>query len=252
MGRVTRAVRRRRRRLVAVLAGVAMASAAAGALAAEPEPAPPAAAPPPAPADWEPIPPLPTPPPPAAEPSEAAVDQPVAWRRSRAVGKPFGGRLLDGVQLPSAGRDFVTWDPIQRTVLNREWRRWGTDRVLRIILRVAREYRAAHPEAPRLLVGDLSRPRGGSFDRRFGGIGHASHQNGLDVDVYYPRLDRQEIRPRSPRQVDQRLAQDLVDRFVDSNAEYVFVGPSLDLRGPRKIVMKLVHHDDHLHFRLRR
>ena len=87
----------------------------AGALAAEPdlapEPVPPADAP--APAPWEPIPPLPTPPPPGTAPTVAAADQPVAWRRSRPLGKPFGGRLADGVQLPSGGRDFVTWDPIR-------------------------------------------------------------------------------------------------------------------------------------------
>jgi hypothetical protein len=37
---------------------------------------------------------------------------------------------------------------------------------------------------------------------------------------------------------------------VQADAQYVFVGPSLHLRGPRKIVQTLVHHDDHLHFRL--
>jgi hypothetical protein len=30
----------------------------------------------------------------------------------------------------------------------------------------------------------------------------------------------------------------------------VFVGPSLGLRGPRRIVSPLVHHDNHLHVRL--
>jgi len=32
---------------------------------------------------------------------------------------------------------------------------------------------------------------------------------------------------------------------------HVFVGPSLGLRGPRKVVQALTHHDDHLHLRLR-
>ncbi len=48
-------------------------------------------------------------------------------------------------------------------------------------------------------IGDLSRPNGGVFDERFGGRGHASHQNGLDVDVYYPRRDGQELRAGAAR-----------------------------------------------------
>ena len=44
-------------------------------------------------------------------------------------------------------------------------------------------YRAAHPEAARIGIGDLSRPQGGEFGERFGAPGHASHQNGLDADV---------------------------------------------------------------------
>ena len=31
----------------------------------------------------------------------------------------------------------------------------------------------------------------------------------------------------------------------------VFVGPRLNLKGPRKIVVPLIHHDDHLHVRIR-
>ena len=34
-------------------------------------------------------------------------------------------------------------------------------------------YRDAHPDAPRVLVGDLSRRHGGFFGRRYGGLGHA-------------------------------------------------------------------------------
>jgi hypothetical protein len=175
----------------------------------------------------------------------------IRWRRSRAIGLPFAGRLRRGVQLPTEGADFVTWDPVLKRSPNRGWRRWGTDRLVRIVLAVLRDYRAAHPEAPRVAVGDLSRPQGGEFGPRFGGLGHVSHQNGLDVDVYYPRRDRIPRRPWRPDQVDRELAQDLVDRFVAAGARVVFVGPRLRLRGPRKIIQPLVHHDDHLHVRLR-
>jgi hypothetical protein len=181
----------------------------------------------------------------------AAPEARIVWHRSRAIGLPQSGRLAGGVQLPAEGTHFVTWDPVKRTTPNRGWRRYGTHRLVRLILRVAEEYAAAHPDAPRLVVGDLSRPRGGDFGRRFGGDGHRSHQNGLDVDVFYPRRDGLERAPTRVAQIDRRLAQDLVDRFVQAGAQLVFVGPATGLRGPRKVVAALGNHDDHLHARIR-
>jgi murein endopeptidase len=112
-------------------------------------------------------------------------------------------------------------------------------------------YGAAHPELARVGVADLSLPRGGLFGRRYGGLGHRSHQNGLDVDVLYPRRDLCECAPEAPRDVDRARAQELVDRFVSAGARYVFVGPSLRLRGPRGVVIPLRFHDDHMHVRVR-
>ena len=188
--------------------------------------------------------------PPVAIPPPA-VDAPIAWRESRAVGKPFAGRLVDGVQLPAEGRDFWTYDWGTRSSPNRPWRRWGTDRLVRLVLDVLADYRAEHPDAPRVGVADLSRTYGGNFGKRFGGLGHASHQNGLDVDILYPRIDRVERRAYAPALVDDELSQELVDRFVAAGAVYVFTGPRLSLTGPRKVVVRLVHHDDHMHVRIR-
>ena len=84
-----------------------------------------------------------------------------------------------------------------------------------------------------------------------GGDGHRSHQNGLDADVYYPRRDGLERVPARVAQIDRRLAQELVDRFVRAGAQYVFVGPRTGLRGPGKVVLTLANHDDHLHVRIR-
>jgi murein endopeptidase len=174
------------------------------------------------------------------------------WRKSYAAGKPFRGFLVRGNQLPPQGTDFFTWDfPLDRSP-NRPWRRWGTDTTLTATLRVLAEYRLANPGAPRVGIADLSRPSGGPFGKRFGGLGHASHQNGLDVDILYPRRDRRELEPFKPSQVDLRLSQDLVDRFVAAGAVYVFVGPRLRLRGRRTVVERLVHHDNHLHVRFPR
>ncbi len=212
----------------------------------------------------EPPDPAPTPPTATATPElipapDAAVDQSippdfdaVVWHDSKALGKPaLKGRLKDGVQLPELGEDFFTWDPIYNRIPNREWRRWGTDRLVRTVLSVLHAYRTERDDAQRVGVMDLSRERGGKFGRNYGGLGHASHQNGLDVDILYPRKDGTEARATKPSLVDRKLAQDLVDRFVAAGAVKVFVGPHLNLKGPRNIVVPLIYHDDHLHVRIR-
>jgi murein endopeptidase len=182
----------------------------------------------------------------------AARHAAIEWRHSVSLGTHTAGALRNGVRLPAAGATFFTWDPVRRRSPNRAWRRWGSDRLVRTLLRVLTAYAARRPAAPRVCVGDLSRPHGGDFGPRFGGIGHASHQNGLDVDVYYPRRDRRERAARRPAQIDRRLAQDLVDRFVRSGARFVFVGPHTGLRGPPRVVQVLpAYHDDHMHVRFR-
>ena len=67
---------------------------------------------------------------------------------------------------------------------------------IRTIVSVAAAYRKAHPDAPRVVVGDISREGGGPMDE------HVSHQNGLDADVYFPRLDHELRAPVAPGQID--------------------------------------------------
>jgi murein endopeptidase len=174
----------------------------------------------------------------------------IRWRRSVAVGSPTAGRLVRGVRLPARGAHFATWDPNLHRTPNRAWRRWGTNRLVRLLLDIAREYRAAHPRARPVLIGDLSRPHGGDFGRQFGYVWHASHQNGLDVDIYLPRADRMRTPPRTAADIHRRLSQDLVDRFVRAGATNVFTGPGTGLTGPPGVVQAIPHHDDHLHVRL--
>ena len=171
-------------------------------------------------------------------------DPGIQWRDSRALGTPSAGRLVRGVRFPAAGSRFFTWDPLLHRRPDRLGRRWGTDLLVRKVLHVVSGYAASHPSAPRLGIGDLSRRLGGPFGPR-----HASHQNGLDVDVYYPRRDRRERPPRVAAQIDHRLAQDLVDRFVGAGAVVVFVGPNTELTGPPGVVQVLWNHDNHLHAR---
>jgi murein endopeptidase len=188
---------------------------------------------------------------PQQEPLPASEPAPeIAYRDSIPVGVWWAGKLRRGVQLPAEGPDWFTWDPVRKRTPDRGWRRWGTDRLVRTLVEVIAQYRLDNPFAPRVGIGDLSRRHGGNFGVRFGGLGHGSHQNGLDADVFYPRLDGLERRAYKPSQVDLEYAQDLVDRFVEAGARVGYVGPSLDLEGPRKVVVPLVHHDDHMHVRL--
>ena len=199
--------------------------------------------------------PLPTPTPtvtptPTPTPADFAL---VIWHHSRALGKPFRhGRLVDGTQLPPLGQDFFTWDPVYNVIPNRGWRRWGTDRLVRVLVTVISGYRAAVSSAQRVGIMDLSRPHGGPFGREFGGLGHSSHQNGLDADVLYPRTDGLEARATVPSEVDQQAAQELIDRFLAAGAVKIFVGPHLHhLHGPKNVVVPLIYHDDHMHVRIR-
>jgi murein endopeptidase len=167
----------------------------------------------------------------------------VEWNRATSHGLQYAGRLTGGTQLPVEGADWVTWNPNADRVPNAPHRLYGHERVIRTVLAVLGDYRAANPNAPRVVVGDLSFPGGGPMDQ------HRSHQNGLDVDVYYPRRDGELRPPDTPDQIDRRLAQDLLDRFVAAGAQIVFVGYRTGLRGPRDVVEPYPSHEDHLHVR---
>jgi murein endopeptidase len=228
--------------LVVVLGIGALGVVGAGSLAQAPPPPPPVPAPVPAPpgATTAPVPPATTRPQLPAAPAGP----------SRAMGQPWHGRLVNGVELPEVGPDWLTWDPVLKQVPDRPERRWGTAKLIATLRRVLAGFRAAHPEVPPLLIGDLSRPHGGVFDQRYGGLGHASHQNGLDADVYYPRADRRLLAAYKPDLIDFALAQDLLDRFVAEGVQFVFVGTRTGLRGPKKVVQVIAHHNDHMHVRI--
>jgi len=172
--------------------------------------------------------------PPAATTAPAPVYVPQVG--SIAVGRPNRGRLINGLALPASGPDWIA--------LSGPDERWSTDRMLAFLLAVLRDYRLANPGAPQVMIGDLSRPHGGPI------AGHVSHQNGLDVDVYYPRLDRTLRAPDRAADVDRALAQDIVDRFVAAGARFAFVGRHVGLAGPPAVVQALPHHDDHVHVRI--
>ncbi len=94
--------------------------------------------------------------------------------------KPRGyyssGSLQDAWELPLEGEGFA------RLFSNRN-RGWGSHEMIEMIEKAASEIHRLFPAKDRLLVGDISASRGGRISR------HNSHQNGLDVDLAFYRLD---------------------------------------------------------------
>src|SRR5262249_1206709 len=123
-------------------------------------------------------------------------------------------------------------------------RLYGNEHTIRAVVSVIDAYRAANQGAARVVVGDISREGGGPMTDE-----HVSHQNGLDVDVYYPRLDGAPRPPVAPQQVDRRLGQDLRARFAAAGARMIFVGSSTGLPAPAGVVIPYPYHENHMHVR---
>ncbi len=182
----------------------------------------------------------------AAAAARSDASPTIEWSNATSFGLWWSGSLLEGTQFPVEGPDWVTWNPNTDSVPNAPRRLYGNERTIRTTLSVIEAYREANPRAPRVVVGDISFEDGGPMDA------HVSHQNGLDVDIYYPRLDGTLRAPGSARSVDRRLAQDLLDRFVAAGATMVFVGFATGLHGPDKVVIPYPNHENHMHVRFPR
>jgi len=89
------------------------------------------------------------------------------------------GCLAGGEALPVNG---PTWQ-VMRLSRNRNW---GHPALIRFLERLSGE--AAKLGWPGLLVGDMSQPRGGPML-----TGHASHQVGLDADIWLTRMPDREL-----------------------------------------------------------
>lgn len=98
-----------------------------------------------------------------------AVDRPTAGASSP-VGSYAKGCVAGAVQLPEDGPGWQAMRPSRD-------RRWGTPELVEYIAELARA--SAQDGWPGILVGDMGQPRGGPMKS-----GHASHQIGLDVDIW--------------------------------------------------------------------
>jgi murein endopeptidase len=160
--------------------------------------------------------------------------------RSHSIGSPGAGRLLGGVLFPAKGPDHFAWDFRQQRIGGSDRTRWGHCRVVRAVLLGLAAYRERNPDAPQVAVGDMGLRHGGEID------GHSTHENGRQIDLYFPRRDRECREPHTVAQVDMRLSRELVRAMLDAGADQVLIGPRVRARTSGRVI-RWPHHDDHLH-----
>lgn len=182
---------------------------------------------------------------------------------SQPIGFYSRGCMAGAVQLAPDGPNW------QAMRLSRN-RQWGLPILVDYIERLARD--AAQDGWPGLLVGDMAQPRGCPML-----TGHASHQTGLDVDIWAMpmparRLSASERENMSARAVVQAGPHEVVDAnwppalgamirraALDPRVERIFAAPGIkkklcetasgDLSWLRK-VRPYYGHNEHIHVRL--
>ncbi|WP_155801586.1 penicillin-insensitive murein endopeptidase [Magnetospirillum molischianum] len=102
---------------------------------------------------------------------------------SEAIGSAAAGCLRGAATLPLAGEGYQVLRPERN-------RAWGHPRTVAFVSTLAATVQSEG--LPLLLIGDMAQPRGGPLP-----FGHASHQNGLDVDIWF----RQPSQPLSPAEL---------------------------------------------------
>lgn len=129
------------------------------------------------------------------------------------VGRPNRGRLLNAVELRSVPGLRVQLDD----------HAYGTSTTVRFLLDAVAELQERNPGAPDVLVGDISRERGGYLRP------HRSHQLGLDVDIgyFYDPPARWYTRANATN-LDRRLTWDFIKALIaQGGVEYVFMDRSI-------------------------
>ena len=185
-------------------------------------------------------------------------------QRAMPLGFYAKGCLAGGIAIPVDG---PAWQVIH---LSRN-RRWGTPEMIALVERLAREAKAEDGWNG-LLIGDISQPRGGPMLS-----GHASHQIGLDADIWLTPMpsrtmtyEEREVVPKasvlksSMMQVDNRKWSKAHQRLIVRAARYpqverVFVHPAIKkklcdtLDGSDRSVLNKIRpiYGHHYHFHIR-
>ena len=118
----------------------------------------------------------------------AKIKQPVANPTPEAVGGYANGCQLGAQVLPEHGEGY-------RDIRRSRGRFYAQPQTIEMVQYIGRHLAAKYDEE--ILIGDLSQPAGGLMS-----YAHASHQNGLDVDVYFattPKNTQHSALYESPR-----------------------------------------------------
>ena len=125
------------------------------------------------------------------------------------IGAPNHGWLRNGVTMPPS----PLWE------VQRPDRAWGTPATVQCLQRAVTTVQERYPESPRLVIGDLSLPKGGYL------FPHRSHQSGRDADIgYYYVGGRGWYEKATHRNLDRPRTWALVRALVtDCDLEYLFI-----------------------------
>jgi penicillin-insensitive murein endopeptidase len=185
-------------------------------------------------------------------------------QKTTSIGSFAKGCLAGAVSLPTDG---PAWQ-VMRLSRNRNW---GTPQLVSYIMKLATDARDSG-DWPGLLIGDMSQPRGGPM-----ATGHASHQIGLDVDVWLTPMPSYQLTAyqreklaatslliKGKLAVDPKRWSDSFTRLLKRAASYpevarIFVSAAIKqqlcdtVTGDRAWLRKIRPwggHDDHFHVRL--
>lgn len=181
------------------------------------------------------------------------------------IGSYAKGCVSGAVQLPDDGPNWQS----MRLARNRHW---GMPQTVATLERLSQDA-ARLGWGQGILVGDMSQPRGGPM-----AFGHASHQIGLDVDVWFTPMPERRMTPEEREKlpftsmldkskfltVDPRKFTPTAARLMMTAASYpqverIFVNPAIKKRlcdtwtGDRSLLGKVrpaYGHDEHFHIRL--
>jgi penicillin-insensitive murein endopeptidase len=215
-----------------------------------------------------------TPLPPLANPNDPSTPAKELFGRElapaksppRAVGFYSRGCIAGAVAVPINGE---SWQ-VMRLSRNRNW---GHPELVELVERLANKARKT-AGWPGLLIGDLSQPRGGPML-----TGHASHQIGLDADIWLTPMPARELTRQEREEMSATMIVDASRKDVDRAAwtpghvavikaaakepavERVFVNAAIkkalcrdagkDDRGWLNKVRPIFGHDYHFHVRMR-
>lgn len=183
--------------------------------------------------------------------------------REESIGFYTKGCLAGGKALSLSG---ATWQ-VMRPSRNRYY---GRAKLVAFIQRISKKV-AANTSWPGLLIGDMSQPRGGPMLK-----GHASHQVGLDVDIWLRPMPTAEMNMQAREQImstnlvaanrtdlneyyNRNTLEALRTLATDPEVERVLVNPAIkrrvcmDAKGDRGWLQKVRPvwgHDYHTHVRL--